>query len=285
MKIELVFPHLENCNGQLAADRLPVPTFTQLSTLQSEQKSFPKPSPKTERLAHLNYSLLRETALRKKLVELGIPSVGSRQQLERRHIEWVTLWNANCDSSKPRKKSELLNELDVWEKTQGMRAPYLSSSLNTGSQVLSKDFDGAGWAAKHGQSFRDLIAAARRGVGKKESPKLFESEYEVIEGGEAGSSAMDSKLRIVKDQPTIPTLNTLRQGAIRSCEETPITTHIPPERTLDPRKDERLFRSGDDSLILPVSSQNPHSPSKCWREDENSITSDLDIITTRPEAL
>jgi E3 ubiquitin-protein ligase RAD18 len=281
MKIELVFPHLENCNGQLATDRLPVPTFTQLSTLQSEQKSFPKPSPKIGRLAHLNYSLLRETALRKKLVELGIPSVGSRQQLERRHIEWVTLWNANCDSSKPRKKSELLNELDVWEKTQGMRAPSSSSNLNTGSQVLGKDFDGAGWAAKHGQTFRDLIATARRGVGKKEPPKSPESEHNMIEGSEVRSSVMDpvDSEQVVKDQPKIPAPDTLR-----SCGETSTTKHLPLERTLDSRKDERLFRGGGDSLILPASSQNSHSPNKFWREDENSITGDSGI-TTRSEAL
>jgi E3 ubiquitin-protein ligase RAD18 len=200
MKIELVFPHLERCNGQQSPNGLPTPLKP--STSQNGPNKTQNLSPKMERLARLNYSLLKESALRKKLVELGIPAGGSRQQLERRHIEWVTLWNANCDSSKPRKKSVLLSELDVWEKAQGMRAQSLITSPDTGSRVLSKEFDGAGWAAKHDQSFQNLIAMARRGV-KKERPELFELKHDAVERSEAKSGevdAIDLNVDIMKEE-------------------------------------------------------------------------------------
>jgi hypothetical protein len=293
MKIELVYPHLENCNGQRVPKRLDIPAFTsQLSTSQNGQNSFQKPSPKMERLAHLNYSLLKETALRKKLVELGIPAAGSRQQLERRHIEWVTLWNANCDSSRPRKKGELLNDLDVWEKTQGMRAPSLISSLNSGSQVLSKDFDGAGWAAKHGQSFQDLIASARRGVGEKGSPKSFESKHNALERSDitpGGVGLIDAEI-IVKEERTDPSMtdptpDALRQNVINSYEQSPTAKYLPLERTLNSREGVRLVGNVEDPLTLSASSQRLNPSSKCELEDENNITGDLDIITARPEAL
>lgn len=112
-----------------------------------------------ERLPKLNYSLFKENALRKKLNELGIRASGPKAVLERRHTEWVNLWNANCDSSRPRSKKELLQDLDVWERTQGTLAP---ASAGSGGSLMRKDFDGAAWAASHHSDFQTLIADARR---------------------------------------------------------------------------------------------------------------------------
>ncbi len=105
--------------------------------------------------------MLKDTALRKKMSELGLSASGARPLLEKRHQEWVTLWNANCDSAKPKKRSELMNDLDVWERTMGGLAPTMSRAANMGAQIKHKDFDGAAWATKHGNSFKDLIAQAR----------------------------------------------------------------------------------------------------------------------------
>ncbi|EMR68840.1 putative dna repair protein rad18 protein [Eutypa lata UCREL1] len=114
------------------------------------------------RLPAIHYSMLKEPQLRKKLQELGISAGGTRQMLERRHKEWVTLWNANCDALHPRRKVDLLHDLDAWERTLGTRAPTASRSLQLGAQIKDKDFDGAAWAAKHDDSFKDLIASARK---------------------------------------------------------------------------------------------------------------------------
>lgn len=114
-----------------------------------------------DRLPKLNYSLLKENALRKKFGELGIPSWGPRSLMIRRHTEWVNLWNANCDSSRPRSKRELLQELDVWERSQGGHAPNQGGALGGGNSVMRKDFDGAGWAANHDVNFKQLISSAR----------------------------------------------------------------------------------------------------------------------------
>lgn len=128
----------------------------------------PKPSKSKERLPQLNYSLLKENALRKKLSEIGIPSGGPRALLIRRHTEWVNLINANYDSTRPRSKRELLHELDVWDRTQGRQIVNGSTGGSSTSSVMDKNFDGAAWAASHDQDFQSLIAMAR----KKTNPKL-----------------------------------------------------------------------------------------------------------------
>ncbi|KAI1160503.1 DNA repair protein rad18 [Nemania serpens] len=162
------------------------------STSTSTSTAFPpplsrKPQPPPDRLPALNYSMLRETQLRKELAYLSLSTSGNRSMLERRHREWVMIWNANCDSQRPRQRAELLRDLEVWERTFGSRAPAPGSrsagaaNNNTGAQIRDKDFDGAAWAAKHDGSFQDLIADARRTRAKTHAKPPA-----VVDEGEGG---------------------------------------------------------------------------------------------------
>ncbi|POS80695.1 postreplication repair E3 ubiquitin-protein ligase rad-18 [Diaporthe helianthi] len=161
MKPEKVDRHLDtDCPGE------PRP---QLGQSKPKNLGFPSTRPAgnittkpQERLSPLNYSMVKDTALRKRFQEIGISSWGSRHLLEKRHREWITIWNANCDSARPKSKSELLRDLDIWERTQGGSAPSNSHSANLGAQIKDKEFDGQGWASKHSNSFKDLIADARK---------------------------------------------------------------------------------------------------------------------------
>lgn len=73
----------------------------------------------------------------------------------------MNLWNANCDSKIPRTKRALLQELDIWERSQGGHAtgpsPFVSNN-----NVMRKDFDAAGWSTNHDTDFKRLIANARK---------------------------------------------------------------------------------------------------------------------------
>ncbi|KAI1266993.1 DNA repair protein rad18 [Xylariaceae sp. FL1019] len=128
------------------------------------------PTPTPERLPARNYSMLKDAQLRKELADLGLSTAGGRYFQERRHKEWVMMWNANCDSQRPRRRAELLHDLDVWERTFGSRAPTTSYASTTGAQIKDKDFDGTAWAAKHDISFRDLIANARKSRTQANKP-------------------------------------------------------------------------------------------------------------------
>ncbi|KAF4976428.1 hypothetical protein FZEAL_6908 [Fusarium zealandicum] len=158
MKEWQVFKHLETCTG-------PTPPPPQRKATSSSTPSFGQQrqqSKAPDRLPTLNYSMFRDQALRKKMSELGISNQGPRALLERRHKEWMTLWNANCDGVRPKKRHELLHDLDVWERTQGGRAPTTGRAVQNAAVIKDKDFDGAAWATKHDTSFKDLIANARK---------------------------------------------------------------------------------------------------------------------------
>ncbi|OQU99974.1 hypothetical protein CLAIMM_05540 [Cladophialophora immunda] len=115
-----------------------------------------KPSKQQDRLPFINYSLLADNALRRKLRDLGIPDHGSKDLMRRRHTEWVNLWNANCDSTNPVTKRELLRELKIWEDTLG-RQPEKSSTTG----FMAKDFDRERHVKTQKSNFDDLIRQAR----------------------------------------------------------------------------------------------------------------------------
>lgn len=141
-----------------------------------------------ERLPAINYSILKDQALRKKLRDLGIPDWGPRPLLQRRHTEWVNLWNANCDSAHPKQKRELIRDLDIWERTQGGSAPL--SFTATGNTVMNKDFDKDAWSANNGDDYKRLIANARRNdkLVRSTIPKAEPRDAAVSRGSEQTSN-------------------------------------------------------------------------------------------------
>lgn len=165
MKAEKVYAHIDtDCPGEPR----PQPNLAQPKKLgfATGRSMNAASSASFERLPSTNYSILNDTKLRKKVSDLGIPSWGSRLLLEKRHREWVMIWNANCDSSRPKTKRELLQDLDTWERTQGGQASSTTLSAHRTAQIKDKDFDGASWSAKHSDSFSDLIARARNSQKK-----------------------------------------------------------------------------------------------------------------------
>ncbi|KAI6084875.1 DNA repair protein rad18 [Hypoxylon rubiginosum] len=193
MKYTLVDRHLDStCPGQpQPQQKMPMQTPRSLSTPSTLPSSIasPKQTPAAngeKRLPAINYSMLKEPQLKKKLSDLGISSAGNKLMLERRHREWMTIWNANCDSMQPRRRSELQRELDIWERTLGSRAPTSSKALVLGAQIKDKDFDGAAWAVKHDVSFKNLVASARQNKVKAEQSSQTSSAGEEQETGEDG---------------------------------------------------------------------------------------------------
>ena len=174
MKEELVFTHLDQCDGEdrsSAQQKDPVLDQTQPTSVAYSVSS---PTKARLRMGALNYSLLTETALRKKLAEIGIPFHGPKLLMQRRHMEWMNLWNASRDSSHPKGKKELLRELDIWERTQGRQI----ANAQGPSGVMARDFDVEGWTRANRDDFADLIRKA-----KEKAHKSVSEESKAEEGG------------------------------------------------------------------------------------------------------
>ena len=188
MKPEKVFAHLDVHNGTAAkSPALATPANSRYFG-RSNQSDSVQPM---ERLPQINYSLLKDNQLRKKLTELGIPNYGPKALLMKRHTEWVNLVNANCDSRRPKSKRDLLRELDVWDKTQGRQLTD-SAGPNT-SAVMHKDFDGAAWATNHDTDFKRLIANAKLKRRSEQPSSNGDQSSDLVYNGNDSSDVNGSK--------------------------------------------------------------------------------------------
>ncbi|KAL8656948.1 MAG: hypothetical protein Q9226_002419 [Calogaya cf. arnoldii] len=179
MKEEAVFLHLDTHNEPDRASSPPPRKSRRAPSVEVIGTSRTKIKP-PERLPQLNYSLLKDVALRKKLSELGIPSTGPRVLLIRRHAEWINIVNANADSSKPKSKREMLRELDIWDRSTGRSIASSGNELNNAGSIMRKDFDGAAWSANHSSDFQDLISKARNTGKAGSNPKENGSRAKVV---------------------------------------------------------------------------------------------------------
>ena len=165
MKETAVNTHLDRCLAGLPTSPEPPPTTQVQSAVNgaaslafAQRTKSPTATAQKDRLPSINYALYTETSLRKKLKELGIPNHGNKELMRKRHTEWMNLWNANCDSVRPKPKRDLLRELDTWERTLGRQ---IERNTTTSSGVMVKEFDRDGWVKTQKGEFDDLIKKAR----------------------------------------------------------------------------------------------------------------------------
>ncbi|KFP69738.1 E3 ubiquitin-protein ligase RAD18, partial [Acanthisitta chloris] len=91
---------------------------------------------KRKPMSKVVYNLLSDRDLRKKLKEHGLSTSGSRQQLIKRHQEFVHAYNAQCDSLNPKSVAEVVKEL---EKNEKIRVQLECNKPAENSLTFTKD--------------------------------------------------------------------------------------------------------------------------------------------------
>lgn len=185
MKEEAIWAHLDKCDG--TAHNYPKTSRPTVPASKAQPRP-PLPTHNIDRLPQPNFRLLKDTQLKKKMSDFGVPVWGDRQLLQRRYTEWVNLYNANADSTRPRTTRELLRDLDTWERSQGGRATLRDT------KTKEKDFDGQAWARDNKDQFADLIAQAR--AMRKSAPSTDETNTTEGRGSDhpgPGAQAIDQQ--------------------------------------------------------------------------------------------
>lgn len=123
-----------------------------------------KPLPKTV------YNLLSDRDLKKKLKQQGLSTHGNKQQLIKRHQEFVHMYNAQCDALHPKSVAEIVQEIENLEKT---RMRLEASKLNESVMVFTKDQTEKeideihrNYRKRHQNEFQLLVDKAKKGYSK-----------------------------------------------------------------------------------------------------------------------
>ncbi|XP_010617016.1 E3 ubiquitin-protein ligase RAD18 isoform X2 [Fukomys damarensis] len=135
-----------------------------------KKESLRSSAQKRKQLPKTVYNLLSDRDLKKKLKQHGLSIQGNKQQLIKRHQEFVHMYNAQCDALHPKSAAEIVEEIENMEKT---RMRLEASKLNESAMIFTKDQTEEEideihrkYRKKHQNEFQLLVDQAKRGYKK-----------------------------------------------------------------------------------------------------------------------
>ncbi|XP_073325261.1 E3 ubiquitin-protein ligase RAD18 isoform X2 [Pagrus major] len=142
-------------------------------------------------MGKLVYNLLSMQELKRRLKECHLSVQGSRDQMIKRHRDFVQIYNAQCDSLNPKSAEEIAKELEANEKIrnqlQGKTKPVLVFSKNQSEKEIDEMH--SNYRKQHSSDFSRLIAQVR---GRLETNRQTRIKQEVIVVGEDEPSTLSA---------------------------------------------------------------------------------------------
>lgn len=129
-----------------------------------------------------------EKELRQRLKEWNLSTKGDKASLVRRHQDFVMLYNAQCDSTKPKTAAQIAKEVEKAEKTRAKEASSLTEASTSGLRFEKNQSEEDRNKARqkyldeHDQEFDKLIAdIKKRRQGKRKKTATKTSAYERLD--------------------------------------------------------------------------------------------------------
>ncbi|XP_071349775.1 E3 ubiquitin-protein ligase RAD18 isoform X2 [Trachinotus anak] len=134
-------------------------------------------------MSKLVYNLLSMHELKRRLKECHLSMQGSRDQLIKRHQEFVHIYNAQCDSLNPKSAEEIAKEVEANEKIRNQLKGKAKPALVFTKTQTDKEIDEmhSNYRKQHSSDFSRLIAQVR---GRLETTRQIRIKQEVIVEGE-----------------------------------------------------------------------------------------------------
>ncbi|XP_030063134.1 E3 ubiquitin-protein ligase RAD18 isoform X2 [Microcaecilia unicolor] len=200
---QFINKHLDNCLNR-----------------EEKKESLRSSAHKRKPIAKVVYNLLSDRDLRKKLKDLGLSAQGSKQQLIRRHQEFVHMYNAQCDSLNPRSATQIVKEIECSEKTRALlESKPTQHAMTFTKDQTEKEIDEihSEYRRKHQSEFQLLVDQVKnkwKKTGQKRRQELKEEEQ--IDP-EDGTRRRGEEKRQCKDRMSVEDLVSIKKENDAAC--------------------------------------------------------------------
>lgn len=149
-------------------------------TRDEKKESLRSSVQKRKPMTKVVYNLLSERDLKKRLKEVGLSTQGSKQQMIRRHQEFVHMYNAQCDSLNPKSAEEIVSEIEKNEKIRSTLEAKHENGMTFTKEQSEEQIDEIhqDYRKKHNNEFQQLIEQMK---GRWKTPKGKKVKEEVKE--------------------------------------------------------------------------------------------------------
>ncbi|KAG5275071.1 hypothetical protein AALO_G00143230 [Alosa alosa] len=177
-----------------------------------EKKDSLRSSGRRKPMAKVVYNLLSLVELRRRLRECHLPTQGTKEQLIRRHQEFLHIYNAECDAQEPRSAEVIAKEVEMNEK---MRMQLDKTNKTTGL-VFRKDQTEeeieavhSNYRKQHSSEFSRLVAQVK---GRMETSKRARQIKQEKEAASEETSREANLTEAVEQSPS-------HQGTVAAREK------------------------------------------------------------------
>ncbi|XP_026534517.1 E3 ubiquitin-protein ligase RAD18 isoform X2 [Notechis scutatus] len=197
-------------------------------TRDEKKDSLRSSGQKRKLLPKLVYSLLSDRDLRKRLKEHGLSTHGTKQQLIKRHQEFVHMYNSECDSLNPKSVAEIVKELENIEKTQAQldaSKPKEDNMIFTKHQTENEiDEVHRDYRKKHKAEFQlliDQMKKRKKNISKEQMKEEKPEQKEERPEQKEATTESGEKLRVQEqsDQASVSNQSPETEAAV--WEENP----------------------------------------------------------------
>ncbi|XP_076796330.1 E3 ubiquitin-protein ligase RAD18 isoform X3 [Arvicanthis niloticus] len=188
-----------------------------------------KPLPKTV------YNLLSDRDLKKKLKQHGLSIQGNKQQLIKRHQEFVHMYNAQCDALHPKSAAEIVQEIENMEKT---RKHLEASKLNENVMVFTKNQTEKEIEEIHSKYL--VVHTFNPSSSEAETGKKHQNEFQLLvdqaKKGYKKTGRVSKAAVMRKDEPaeTLPSEYMAQEDNMSFPDNVSVTNHFPQSKLDSP---------------------------------------------------
>ncbi|XP_015202807.2 E3 ubiquitin-protein ligase RAD18 isoform X1 [Lepisosteus oculatus] len=187
-------------------------------TRDEKKESLRSSVSRRKNVAKVVYDLLSERELKKRLKDLNLPTYGSRQQLIKRHQEFVHVYNAQCDSLNPKSAQEIAKEVERNEKLKTQLEGKSKSVMVFSKNQTEEEIDElhSKYRKQHKDEFSQLIAQVRGRCKKKQVKQEPEEETDHERECSTESAEVSHEDNVTLDHVPVPPSPSVSEVSISS---------------------------------------------------------------------
>ncbi|KAM4021413.1 LOW QUALITY PROTEIN: E3 ubiquitin-protein ligase RAD18 [Anomaloglossus baeobatrachus] len=210
-------------------------------TRDEKKESLRSSVQKRKPMAKVVYNLLSDRDLRKRLKDIGLSTQGTKQQMIRRHQEFLHMYNAQCDSLHPKSAAEIVSEIEKNEKICSALGAKRQSVMTFSKDQSEEQIDQIhqDYRKKHESEFQQLIEQVKGRWKTSKGKKVKEEPM--------GSDGADK----IKEEIMVEVME----------ESTPNHHTVPETEDYCPLKSEKLSVFRSSSPVFPLSPESRASSS------------------------
>ncbi|XP_063071411.1 E3 ubiquitin-protein ligase RAD18 isoform X2 [Engraulis encrasicolus] len=180
-----------------------------------KKESLRRSSGRRKPMAKVVYNLLSVAELKKRLKACELSTHGSKDQMVKRHQEFLVIYNAECDSLQPRSAKDIAKEVEANEKMRAQLEKTTKATMVFRKDQTEEEIEAvhSSYRKQHSSEFSRLVAQVRGRMRSSKTTRHIKEEAAKAEEETSSQAVTTTTAAAVETCPTIEDMATVPVAA------------------------------------------------------------------------